>query len=54
MGSIDCDECSNGNGGCEHKCVNYDGSYTCKCDPGYKPRADNFRRCDSEFYIFSV
>ncbi|XP_067016111.1 uncharacterized protein [Acropora muricata] len=44
--SIDCDGCSNGNGGCEHKCVNYHGSFTCKCYPGYKPRADNFRQCE--------
>ncbi|XP_068689881.1 uncharacterized protein [Montipora foliosa] len=44
--AIDCDECSNGNGGCEHRCVNYLGSYTCKCYPGYKRRASDFRRCD--------
>ena len=52
--SIDCDECSNENGGCHHDCVNYDGSYTCKCDPGYKQRASDFKLCDREFYLFSL
>ena len=52
--SIDCDECSNENGGCQHDCVNYDGSYTCKCDPGYKQRASDFKLCDREFYLFSL
>jgi len=44
--SIDCDECSNNNGGCQHDCVNYDGCYTCKCYPSYKKRASDFKLCD--------
>lgn len=37
----DFDECSDNNGGCEHKCANSDGSYTCSCNPGYQLQNDN-------------
>ncbi|MED6269212.1 Bone morphogenetic protein 1, partial [Characodon lateralis] len=31
----DIDECSKGNGGCQHKCVNTFGSYRCQCRSGF-------------------
>ena len=31
----DINECDRDNGGCQHKCVNTDGSYRCRCDKGY-------------------
>ena len=40
----DIDECKIGNGRCEHKCINTDGSYYCMCKRGYKQAADG-RRC---------
>ena len=32
---VDVDECSDLNGGCEHSCVNREGSYDCVCDEGF-------------------
>ncbi|CAH1245435.1 SCUBE2 [Branchiostoma lanceolatum] len=32
----DIDECSSDNGGCDHTCVNTDGSYYCTCQSGYR------------------
>ena len=31
----DIDECDEGNGGCDHKCNNTDGSFLCTCKKGY-------------------
>jgi len=36
----DVDECSECNGGCEHRCQNNQGSYTCTCNSGYVLAAD--------------
>ena len=36
----DDDECRRRNGGCTQKCVNTDGSFVCKCKPGFKLAAD--------------
>ncbi|CAH1245436.1 SCUBE1 [Branchiostoma lanceolatum] len=33
--STDVNECSSGNGGCDHTCVNTQGSYHCTCQTGY-------------------
>ncbi|XP_078693848.1 uncharacterized protein LOC144923323 isoform X2 [Branchiostoma floridae x Branchiostoma belcheri] len=33
--STDVNECSSGNGGCDHTCVNTQGSYHCTCRTGY-------------------
>ena len=38
--SIDTDECALNNGGCQHKCINTDGSYYCSCDTGYDLQQD--------------
>lgn len=39
--SLDVDECTTGNGGCDDECVNLDGSYICRCtQPGYYLQAD--------------
>ena len=32
----DLDECLTDNGGCQHTCVNTNGSYTCGCDGHYR------------------
>lgn len=32
----DIDECESNNGGCEDKCVNTEGSFTCACRPGFQ------------------
>ena len=34
--SLETDECSFNNGGCEEICVNTAGSYYCDCPPGFK------------------
>ena len=43
--SADVDECSVQNGGCEHKCQNTAGSFTCSCNSGYKLNANGLT-CD--------
>jgi len=41
----DIDECRDSHGGCEHECVNSQGSYQCVCHEGYALRADR-RTCE--------
>ena len=43
--SIDCNECEYNNGGCEHRCINYYGCYTCACYPGYKASQSDWKEC---------
>ena len=43
--SIDCDECEYNNGGCEHRCIDYDGGYTCACYSGYKASQSDWKEC---------
>eukprot|EP00794_Sanderia_malayensis_P007058 gene7058-7850_t len=33
---VDVDECAVKNGGCEHLCINHQGSYSCECYPGFQ------------------
>ena len=33
-------ECSVNDGGCQHSCINTDGSYYCSCDTGYDLQQD--------------
>ncbi|CAH3141747.1 unnamed protein product [Porites lobata] len=42
---MDCDECEYNNGGCEHRCIDYDGRYTCACNSGYKASQSNWKEC---------
>jgi len=37
--------CQINNGGCDHKCLNYDGQIVCKCHEGYRLMADQ-RSCE--------
>ena len=37
-------ECNTNNGGCQHTCVNTDGSYECRCRSGYR-LSSNGRTC---------
>ena len=37
----DINECSEYNGGCDHTCTNFNGSYSCACDNGYTLHNDN-------------
>ena len=34
------DECETSNGGCEHNCINNEGSYECSCRDGYVRNED--------------
>ena len=41
---LDVNECSTNNGGCQHTCINTDGSYECQCRSGYR-LSSNGRNC---------
>ncbi|XP_060560681.1 uncharacterized protein LOC132720542 isoform X1 [Ruditapes philippinarum] len=43
--TYDDDECQTENGGCEHTCENFVGSYICKCFHGYRLNEDR-QHCD--------
>ena len=43
---VDIDECQLGNGGCEHSCVNTQGTFYCECENGYK--LDMGYRCEGD------
>ena len=48
----DINECAFGNGGCEQRCTNTNGSYWCFCDPGHTIQGDGFY-CQGR-YIASI
>ena len=39
--NLDVNECITNNGGCEQKCKDNPGSYTCSCDSGYSLDIDD-------------
>lgn len=41
---IDTNECNTNNGGCDHICINADGSYQCLCGTGFTLGSDE-RNC---------
>ena len=45
-------ECSDNNGGCEHTCINSEGSYSCSCNSGYSLDS-NDRNCSGK-YMFKL
>ena len=44
----DINECLDNNGTCSHDCINTEGSYHCKCPPGYI-LLPNKRDCEGEY-----
>ncbi|XP_063291244.1 cartilage acidic protein 1 isoform X1 [Pelobates fuscus] len=38
---VDIDECALGTNECKHLCMNTEGSYTCKCHPGFRLQSQN-------------
>ena len=34
--TLDINECNTDNGGCDHNCINTQGSYQCQCREGYE------------------
>ena len=51
--SVDINECDTGNGGCDHKCTNTDGSYTCSCNSDYELNSDS-HTCNGLFYSYYI
>ena len=49
--SVDIDECSSANGGCDQVCVNEVASFHCECNPGYLLDEDGFN-CSGEEGIY--
>ena len=47
----DCNECAKNNGGCEQRCNNYDGSFYCSCDKGYKSKG---KKCESMYEVMHM
>ena len=43
----DVNECTDNNGGCEHSCVNNEGSYSCSCKSGYSLNS-NGKNCSGK------
>ena len=43
--SLDVNECAIANGGCEHECINTEGSFHCDCRGGHMLESNN-RTCE--------
>ena len=43
--TLDVNECAIANGGCEHECINTEGSFYCDCRDGYMLESNN-RTCE--------
>ena len=49
---LDINECEISNGGCQHQCININGSYTCQCNEGFLLNS-NGKTCTGKFWIES-
>ena len=49
---LDINECEKSNGGCQHQCININGSYTCQCNGGFILNS-NGKTCTGKFWIES-
>ena len=47
---LDVNECDTSNGGCQHQCVNTNGSYVCYCNKGFNLDW-NGKSCSGKFSI---
>ena len=47
----DINECEHDNGGCDHKCVNSPGSYSCHCRAGYDS-SDDGKTCNGNACVY--
>lgn len=47
LSCLDVDECTDDTHGCEHNCVNNDGSFRCECRSGFMLSKDR-RHCDGK------
>ena len=47
----DFDECAFQTSGCEQKCDNTEGGFTCSCSFGYELKADNITCNQSNFHF---
>ena len=45
---LDVDECTDDTHGCEHDCINNDGSYRCECRSGFMLSKD-LKHCDGKY-----
>lgn len=48
----DINECSNGNGGCNHDCINTAGSFHCRCYPGFEFKTSDKKICQGRILIY--
>ena len=49
----DVNECDTSNGGCEHNCHNYIGSYYCTCRDGYDLDPD-YHGCTGYYWMMNI
>lgn len=52
--NTDINECLNYNGACSHTCTNFDGSYTCSCNSGFKLENDGHNCTGIQWFICLV
>ena len=49
----DLNECLSNNAGCDHRCINTNGSYYCECDNGFELLSDN-HTCEGKNKINTI
>ena len=50
---IDVNECAVENGGCDHDCINLEGSFECFCETGYELQSDG-KKCSGTRVIYTI